>query len=220
MAEDHRPQARTDARRAASTSSGRRGRPRAHQALVGAAALPDARMRDRPQARRKFPTRMTGPDGFDYSGTRAASSRWSRAKKSCGPARSAPATARTNSPTKAAAAFRSPRSTPSRMPATARPAISRRCSTRKAEEREAHDAMGFHEGWGTCADQLAKSPRPRRERLKQNAPDLGGPAHPFHCPRGLVAAIAVLRIVVAVVRIRRVIAIAVIRSARDRGRHR
>jgi len=24
-----------------------------------------------------------------------------------------------------------------------------------AEDREAHEKMGFHEGWGTCADQLA-----------------------------------------------------------------
>ena len=101
-----------------------------------------------------FRIRMIGPDGFDTGhGTPAACSRWSTARSWSGPARSAP----DSGPTRWATGCDS-------FPMTAIVTLAdagngktlyRAVALHKdAADRDTHEKMGFHDGWGTTASQL------------------------------------------------------------------
>ena len=134
-------------------------RPRAHQALVGAAALPDAGSRDRPQARRQLlyaddrPRRLRlqrapacilevvagDADRLDQR-ARAGYRPNEFAADGCG-----------GFPFTAIHTFEDAGDGKTRYTATV--------MHRNAADAEAHAAMGFHDGWGTCADQMAEVAR-------------------------------------------------------------
>lgn len=113
---------------------------------------PDVEMELRPGGR--FYTRMTGPDGFDQAGmgcflevTEGEKIVWTNTLlpgyrpagdiEDCG-----------GFPFTAILTFEDTGDGRTRYRAVA--------LHRNAVERETHEKMGFHDGWGTCADQLAE----------------------------------------------------------------
>ena len=114
-----------------------------------------------------FRMRMTGPDGFDPARQPAASSTWSRARRSSGPARSAPDTGRRPDP-RIAADFPFTAIVTLEDAADGKTRYNAVAMHQNAADAETHEKMGFHEGWGTCADQLGEvAEEPRRDRLRR-----------------------------------------------------
>ena len=143
------------------TSSGGRG-PTPEHLKHGGRRRPyeTQRDRDRPAARRHLPHADDRARRLRHRTAPAACSRWSRARSWSGPARSAPATGR---PRRASGLRRLPvhrdHHARGRRPTAGRSTARSRCTGTQAD-RETHAKMGFHEGWGTCADQLERgSPR-------------------------------------------------------------
>ena len=147
----------------------------------------------------KFYTRMTGPDGFDFSGTACILEAvpgeriiWSTTMKV--------GYRPTNSPTTAATASRSPRSTRSRTLAMARRRYTATVHARESKGPRYPDANGFQRRLGdlrraTCRGRA----RDRGRRLNQNAPDSqSSPAHPISAwlRAALVAAVSVTAMIV------------------------
>ena len=130
-------------------------RRRAHQRWWAAALeTPEVEIELRPGG--NFYTRMTGPDGFDVKGS-ACILEVIPANGSCGRALCFPPTA-TTFPDDGCNGFPFTAIHTSRMPAAADP-LHRDVLHKDAKDAQAHDAMGFQDGWGTCAEQLAEIAR-------------------------------------------------------------
>jgi uncharacterized protein YndB with AHSA1/START domain len=116
----------------------------------------------------KFYTRMTGPDGFDFSGTgcflevvpgervvwtSALGEGWrpnDLGPEGCG-----------GLAFTAIMSFEDNGDGRTRYRAVA--------MHRNAQDSETHAKMGFHEGWGTCADQLGEVARELGEQVREDA---------------------------------------------------
>ena len=106
----------------------------------------------------KFHTRMTGPDGFDFSGTACILEAvpqeriiWSSTMKDGYRPNEFADDGCNGFPFTAIHTFEDAGEGKTRYTATVLHA--------NAKDRDAHAAMGFDEGWGTCADQLAEVAR-------------------------------------------------------------
>ncbi len=156
---DDRPRARAPARRPARPRLEGLDRPRAYQAMVGAPALSDARVRDRPAPWRQLPDpddrARRFPRGRHRLHPRGRRGRADRLDQRAGAGyrpNELPGRGLRRLPV-----HRDP--SPSRTPATARPATPRGRSHRNEDDAKTHAEMGFHDGWGTCADQLGEVAR-------------------------------------------------------------
>jgi len=103
----------------------------------------------------KFHTRMTGPDGFDFSGTACVLEVepgerivWSTTMKGGYWPNEFPADGCNGFPFTAIHTFEDAGAGKTRYTATVLHA--------NAKDRDAHAAMGFDDGWATCAEQMAE----------------------------------------------------------------
>ncbi|HVU31433.1 MAG TPA: SRPBCC family protein [Sphingomicrobium sp.] len=106
----------------------------------------------------KFMTRMTGPDGFDYSGTACVLEVvplerivWSSTMKEGYRPNEFADDGCNGFPFTAIHTFEDAGAGKTRYTATVLHAT--------AKDRDAHDAMGFEGGWATCAEQMAEVAR-------------------------------------------------------------
>lgn len=106
----------------------------------------------------KFYTRMTGPDGFDFSGTACVLEVvpgerivWSTTMKGGYWPNEFPADGCNGFPFTAVHTFKDAGEGKTKYTATVLHA--------NAKDRDAHAAMGFDDGWATCAEQMAEVAR-------------------------------------------------------------